>query len=195
VVVWLEPTNPVASELRSLRRYRMEQKDKQFRPHVLAIPVGATVDFPNRDPIFHNVFSNYNGQVFDLALYRPNTSKDVVFKRPGIVRVFCNIHPTMSAIIAVLDTPWFAVTNSLGAFEMPDVPSGAYSLHIFHERATDETLRALVRAVSVDRTGPPRVLEAIRISETGYIPAPHNNKWDKQYPPPIDEQPSYKTTP
>ena len=99
------------------RHYRMEQKNKHFKPHVLAIPVGATVDFPNQDPIFHNVFSNYNGQIFDLSLYKPNTSRDVVFKRAGIVRVFCNIHPTMSAIIAVLDTPWFAVSDATGSFD------------------------------------------------------------------------------
>ena len=142
--------------------YRMEQKDKHFKPHVLAIPVGAAVDFPNLDPIFHNVFSNYNGQIFDLGLYRPNTSRDVVFKRPGIVRVFCNIHPTMSAVIAVLDTPWFAVSDASGDFEIRDVPPGNYKLHVFHERATEETLSAPGRAasrvansVAADRAGHP----------------------------------------
>ena len=70
----------------------MVQKDKTFTPHVLAIPVGATVEFPNFDPIFHNAFSNYDGKTFDLGLYAPGTSKSVVFSRPGIVRVFCNIH-------------------------------------------------------------------------------------------------------
>jgi hypothetical protein len=172
----------------------MEQKDKHFKPHVLAIPVGAAVDFPNRDPIFHNVFSNYNGQIFDLLLYRPNTSRDVVFKRPGIVRVFCNIHPTMSAVIAVLDTPWFDVSGVSGDFEIRDVPPGNYTLHIFHERTTEETLSALVEAVSVEKTAP-RVLPPIRISETGYIPAPHKNKWDKDYPLAIDDQPAYRPNP
>jgi hypothetical protein len=149
------------------------------------------VDFPNLDPIFHNVFSNYNGQIFDLSLYRPKTSKDVVFKRPGIVRVFCNIHPTMSAVIAVLDTPWFGVSAESGDFEIRDVPAGNYSLRIFHERATEETLNALTQPVSVEKTGP-RVLAPIRISETGYIPAPHKNKWDKDYPPAGEDQPSYR---
>jgi hypothetical protein len=172
----------------------MEQKDKHFKPHVLAIPVGAAVDFPNLDPIFHNVFSNYDGQKFDLNLYRPNTSRDVIFKRPGIVRVFCNIHPTMSAVIAVLDTPWFAVSDAAGRFEIRDVPPGNYTLHIFHERASDETLHALVDPVSVEN-GAPRVLKAIRISETGYIPAPHKNKWDNDYPPAIDDQPAYQPQP
>jgi plastocyanin len=186
VVVWLEPAAGDPPRSVPLRRYRMEQKDKHFKPHVLAIPVGATVDFPNHDPIFHNVFSNYNGQIFDLGLYRPNTSKDVVFKRPGIVRVFCNIHPTMSAVIAVLDTPWFAVSVDSGDFEIHDVPPGNYTLHVFHERATEEVLRALNEPVSVAGAAP-RVLQAIRVSETGYIPAPHKNKWDKEYPPAADD--------
>jgi hypothetical protein len=137
------------------------------------------------------VFSNYSGQIFDLSLYRPNTSREVVFKRPGIVRVFCNIHPTMSAVIAVLKTPWFAVSGVAGDFEIRDVPPGNYTLHIFHERATEETLNGLVQPVGLE-SGGMRVLPPIRISETGYIPAPHKNKWDKDYPPAIDDQPAYQ---
>ena len=97
---------------------RMVQKDKTFSPHVLAIPVGANVEFPNFDPIFHNAFSNYDGKTFDLGLYAPGTSKSVVFSRPGIVRVFCNIHATMSAVIAVLETPYFDVSKPNGSFEI-----------------------------------------------------------------------------
>jgi plastocyanin len=190
VVVWLEPANGDPPRKIPPRHYVMEQKDKHFKPHVLAVPVGATVDFPNKDPIFHSVFSNYDGQKFDVNLYKPNTSRDVVFTRPGIVRVFCNIHPTMSAVIAVLDTPWFAVSDATGVFEIRDVPPGNYTVHVFHERATEETLKALMSAVAVDNNLP-RLLR-IRISETGYIPAPHQNKWDKDYPPAIDDVPSYR---
>jgi hypothetical protein len=193
VVVWLEPANGDPPRRIPPRRYVMEQKDKHFKPHVLAIPVGATVDFPNKDVIFHNVFSNYDGQKFDVNLYRPNTSRFETFNRPGIVRVFCNIHPTMSAVIAVLDTPWFAVSDATGGFEIRDVPPGGYTLHVFHERATDETLHALTRAVTVDNTA--ARLPLIRISETGYIPAPHKNKWDRDYPPVIDDQPAYRPNP
>jgi plastocyanin len=191
VVVWLEPADGHAPAVSSgpRRLQTMKQKDKHFDPHVVAIPVGGSVDFPNLDPIFHNVFSNYSGQTFDLSLYKPYTSRKVVFKRAGIVRVFCNIHPTMSAVIAVLDTPWFAVSNAAGAFEMRDVPDGKYTLHVFHERATDETLNGLAQPVTV---GNSVVLPAIAISETGYIPAPHKNKWDKDYPPAIDDQPAYR---
>lgn len=191
VVVWLEPTNGRAPLKIAPQRFRMEQKNKHFIPHVMAIPVGAAVDFPNRDPIFHNVFSNYSGQTFDLVLYPPGTSKRQVFERPGIVRVFCNIHPTMSAVIAVLDTPWFAVSDVSGAFEIRDVPPGNYTLHIFHERATEETLNSLVQPVTVEGSAPP-ALQRIKISETGYIPAPHKNKWNTDYPPVIDDQPAYR---
>ncbi|HVN06400.1 MAG TPA: carboxypeptidase regulatory-like domain-containing protein [Bryobacteraceae bacterium] len=190
VVIWLGPASGRAPLDGAPHRYRMEQKDKHFIPHVLAIPVGAAVDFPNLDPIFHNVFSNYNGQIFDLSLYRPGTSRRQVFDRPGIVRVFCNIHPTMSAVIAVLDTPWFAVSGARGEFEIRDVPPGSYTLHIFHERASEETLNALVETVAIAGAAP-RALQGIRISETGYIPAPHKNKWNKDYPPASDDPAGY----
>ena len=101
----------------------MVQKDKTFTPHILAVPVGATVDFPNFDPIFHNAFSNYDGQVFDVGLYPPGTSRSVRFSRPGVVRVFCNIHASMSAVIAVLATPYFDTSKRDGKFEIRDVPA------------------------------------------------------------------------
>jgi plastocyanin len=193
VVVWLEPAGGHATMPASAAHQArtMKQLDKHFDPHVVAIPVGGAVDFPNLDDIFHNVFSNYSGQIFDLSLYKPHTSKREVFKRAGIVRVFCNIHPTMSAVIAVLDTPWFDVSGRSGAFEIRDVPPGNYTLHVFHERATDETLNALVRPVTVEK-GAGLVLPGIAISETGYIPAPHKDKWDRDYPPAIDDQPVYR---
>jgi hypothetical protein len=140
------------------------------------------------------VFSNYDGQIFDLKSVQTQYQPGRGIQAPGIVRVFCNIHPTMSAVIAVLDTPWFAVSDAAGGFEIHDVPPGNYTLHIFHERATDETLNALARAVSVENTAP-RDSPAIRISETGYIPAPHKNKWDRDYPPAIDDSPAYRPNP
>src|SRR5215510_4904279 len=114
VVVWLEPNGHPAPGPPTPQHFKMLQKEKHFLPHVLAIPVGATVDFPNLDPIFHNAFSNFSGQPFDIGLYAPGTNKSVTFRHPGVVRVFCNIHSTMSAIIAVLPVPWFAVTDASG---------------------------------------------------------------------------------
>src|SRR5512141_1687566 len=132
VVVWLEPlAGSPHSAVAAGAAARMVQKDKTFTPHVLPIQVGTTVDFPNFDPIFHNAFSNYNGQLFDVGLYPPGTTRPVRFARPGIVRVFCNIHATMSAVIVVLNTPYFEATQKNGNFLLRDVPPGEYSLRFF----------------------------------------------------------------
>jgi hypothetical protein len=157
----------------------MVQKNKKFIPHVLAIPTGTVVEFPNLDPIFHNAFSNYSGQVFDIGLYKPGTSRSVPFTREGVVRVFCNIHSNMSAVIVVLDTPWFAVTAPDGTFRIPDLRPGEYRLKIFHERATASELASVERTVRIE--GSDLVLPRIALSEAGYLPAPHLDKHGKPY--------------
>jgi plastocyanin len=183
VVVWLEPVNGAAPAARP-RRVSIVQKDKRFTPHVTAIPVGSTVSFPNDDPVFHNAFSNFDGQPFDVGLYPPGTSRSVTFTRPGIVRVFCNIHSTMSAIIAVLPSPWFAVTQESGTFTIPNVPPGDYDFRVIHERALPDKLKAIARRISLSEDG--LVLPLLSISEAGYIPAAHLNKYGRQYPPADD---------
>ncbi len=170
------------------RHLRMLQKNKLFQPHVLAAEVGSFVDFPNADPIFHNAFSSYSGQIFDIGLYPPGKSRSVRFERPGIVRVFCNIHQWMSAVIVVVDSPYFATTNARGAFSM-EAPPGDYQLAVYHERATEETLRALSRPVHVGEAG--AELPVIRVSEAGYLPAPHKNKHGQDYAPVADERAVY----
>lgn len=188
VVVWLERTDgsPVAA---TPRTYVMEQRRKTFLPHVLAITAGSTVDFPNFDPIFHNAFSNFAGQPFDVGLYAPGTSQKVRFRRDGIVRVFCNIHPTMSAVIAVLHTPYFEVTPLSGSFTLPDVAPGRYRLRVFHERATEASLTAAGRAIDVGEN--PISLSAISVSEAGYVVLPHKNKHGRDYPPLVEDTPVY----
>jgi plastocyanin len=188
VVVWLVPSSGAAPEMPA-RHARMVQKNKTFTPHVLAIPVGSTVDFPNFDPIFHNAFSSYNGQIFDVGLYPPGTSRAVQFSRPGIVRVFCNIHANMSAVIAVLASPWFAVTGRDGEFTLHDVPEGSCTLHVFHERATQPTLDALQQTVTVGSDA--LRLSPISVSESGYLAIPHKNKYGNDYPPPPDARGAY----
>jgi plastocyanin len=179
VVVWLEPLSDAASPARSIHA-EMIQKDKTFSPHVLAITVGTTVDFPNYDPIFHNAFSNYNGQIFDIGLYPPGTSRSIPFRRPGVVRVFCNIHPSMSAVIVVLKTRYFAVSDRSGAFQIAGVPPGSYRLGVFHERATELTLAALGRTVEISE--PHAQLPPLSVSESGYLQLPHRNKYGNDYP-------------
>jgi plastocyanin len=185
VIVWLEPVGrplPPAPGKTAV----MLQKGKQFIPHVLAVAVGTTVEFPNLDPIFHNAFSDFAGQSFDTGLYPPGGTQKVVFRREGIVRVFCNIHSTMSAVIAVLNTPHFAVTAADGSFELPGVAPGEYLLHVWHERSTEATLHALARKVTVTAepvNGAAQIrLPVIRISEQGYLPVPHKNKYGLEYP-------------
>lgn len=159
----------------------MEQRDKHFVPHVVAIPTGGTVDFPNLDPIYHSAFSNFAGDHFDLGLYQPRTSKSVSFRRPGVARVFCQIHSTMSAIIAVVPTPWYVVTAGDGKFAINNLPPGEYQLRLYHERAVQENLKFLERRITVPEAG--LALPLISISETGYVPEPHLNKYGKPYAP------------
>ena len=189
VVVWLDPVNQTSAPPPSSAVARMLQKDKTFTPHVLAIRVGTSVDFPNFDPIFHNAFSNYNGQPFDVGLYPPGKSRRVRFSWPGIVRVFCNIHANMSAVILVLNTPYFETTQKSGAFQLNDVPPGEYTLRFFHERATQATLDSLARRVTVPDGSVS--LPPIGISESGYIVIPHHNKYGRDYTNPPDDDGVY----
>jgi len=190
VAVWLEPVGAARPPVPL--HVRMLQKDKAFEPHLLIVTVGSTVDFPNLDPVFHNAFSNYDGQLFDVGLYPPGSTRSVHFVRPGIVRVFCNIHSSMSAIIMVLDTPLFDITNTEGRFEIAGVPAGEHDLNFFHERATQTTLRSAGRRVSV--SGERVSIPAVAISETGYLSIPHKNKYGQDYPPAPDDAGFYPAT-
>ena len=211
VVISLKPLPGTASRAAATQAVKahavITQKDKTFSPHVLAIPLGTYVDFPNIDPIFHNAFSSYSGQVFDVGLYPPGTTRAVRFTREGVVRVFCNIHSSMSAMIVVLATPYFAVSKKDGSFEIAGVPPGEYELRVMHERASEAALEALTRRVSVTSnvTSNPtsgvtsgvtsnttsgggagsdaQSLPSITVSEAGYLSIPHKNKYGQEYPP------------
>jgi plastocyanin len=107
---------------------QIRQKGKQFSPRLLVVPVGSTVDFPNDDHIFHNVFSLSKAERFDLGLYRSGASKSVTFDREGIVDIYCNIHPEMSAHVLVLSTPHHVIVGKDGRFRIEGVPAGTYTL-------------------------------------------------------------------
>src|SRR2546430_5669857 len=124
---------PMLPPAQTSPRTRLVQKNKSFEPHVLVVPVGSLVEFPNRDPFFHNVFSLFEGKRFDLGLYESGTTRSLRFDRPGISYLFCNIHPEMSAVIIALDTPYYASSNAGGQIAIPNVPVGQYMLHVWRE--------------------------------------------------------------
>jgi plastocyanin len=137
VVVWLVPMqpDPAPASTGHPGPFRLVQKDKMFTPHLLVVPRGSSVVFPNLDPFFHNVFSLFNGKRFDLGLYESGTSRAVRFDREGVSYIFCNIHPEMGAIVLALSTPYYAVSTASGAVDIRDVPPGNYHLHIWSEAA------------------------------------------------------------
>jgi plastocyanin len=181
IVVWLDPLEGGAARGgRNLRRV-MTQRGKRFIPHVLAVETGSEIEFPNEDPFFHNVFSIYDGRRFDLGLYASGETRPVTFNRPGISYIFCNIHPQMSAVVIALETPYYALSDGRGVFNLAGVPDGRYRLQFWHERATAENLGKLSRTVQIG--GGNLDLGLIQISEEGYIPRQHTNKHGEEYDP------------
>ena len=143
-VVYLDPAPRAAFDMRYEPRVSMDQRNETFVPHVLAIVAGTTVDFPNNDLTFHNVFSLSKAKTFDLGRYAAGRSKSVRFDRPGIVRVFCEIHAHMSAYILVFSHRYFAVTDESGRYRIPNVPPGTYSIIGWHEAMPAVTRRVTV---------------------------------------------------
>ncbi len=193
IVVWLEPVHQDRAVIVKPERAQLLQKNKMFHPHILVVTAGSTVDFPNADPIFHNAFSTFDGQIFDVGLYPPGSSRPVRFRRPGIVRVFCNIHPSMSAIIVVLDTPYFTKADPKGHYRLENVPPGVYELHVFDERATAG--REPQMLLTVDGSQPETVAAPVHLSEAGYVHLPHKNKYGLEYPPSSMDEGTYTGPP
>lgn len=124
-VVWLEAPNAPPSQ--PAGRIVLDQRNLAFSPHVLAVRVGTTVDFPNNDRVFHNVFSFRDGKRFDLGMYPVGTKRRVTFDQPGVSRLFCSIHPNMAAYVISVDTPYYGIADKSGAFTIPAVPPGSYT--------------------------------------------------------------------
>lgn len=181
VAVWLEPDNATASievSPRKVAHFSVAQQGHAFVPHVLIVPVGSNVQFPNHDLIFHNAFSLFAGKRFDLGLYEAGTSKGVKFDQPGIAYVFCNIHYEMSAIILALTTPYYGLTDRKGMVKITDVPAGHYRLRIWAEGASADTLDRLAREVRIDQDS---FLGNIRVETAPALTMVHTNKYGLPY--------------
>lgn len=178
VVVWLTPAQPQAT-VPATPLARLVQKDKRFSPHVIAIRVGSEIEFPNRDPFFHDVFSIYRGKPFDLGLYESGTSRKVRFSQTGVSYIFCNIHPEMSAAVVAVPTPYFAVTAADGSFQIGHLAPGKYKMEFWYELASEAELAALVQNVDISSDGVP-VAVTLHSSD---VSAPHFNKYGQEYSP------------
>jgi plastocyanin len=124
----------------------IRQKDETFMPRVVAVTVGSEVEFPNDDPIYHNVFSLSRVRTFNLGRYPRGETRRVRFDRPGVVKVFCDIHSHMSATVMVFDHPWFTMPNDAGQFELTGMPPGARQITAWHERLGDTTVDVRIEA-------------------------------------------------
>jgi plastocyanin len=192
IVVWL---TPVPNQLSAMAdrsgavRPKIIQKNKRFNPRVLAVEVGSTVEFPNLDPFFHNVFSLYDGKKFDLGLYEAGATKSVPFNKAGVCYIFCNIHSQMSAVVVVVDTPYFVHMEGAGEFRIPELPPGRYQLNVWAERCSPATLRAASRQITVD--GPRTAVGAIQLRESRDLITEHQDKHGKDYETPVFSSPIY----
>ena len=137
-VVYLETAPRAAFDPGEQARAAMDQRNETFVPHVLAITAGTTVEFPNSDRFYHNVFSLSKAARFDLGRYAVGKSKEVRFNQPGIVRVFCEIHSHMNAFILVFGHPFFAMTDNDGRYRINNVPAGTYNVIAWNEGTASE---------------------------------------------------------
>lgn len=171
-VVYAEPVD--AAPPRKPGTFSLQQKQKTFLPHVLAVPAGSTVNFPNEDRIFHNVFSLSGPQPFDLGLYRAGDSRARTFAHAGTYRVFCNIHPQMSALIVVVNTPHVLTTGPDGRYTF-DLAAGTWRITALSDRADPVSVQV---AATVGAAEAP----ALRLDETRWVEVQHKNKYGQDYP-------------
>lgn len=154
----------------------MKSEQKKFAPRVVVVRRNSTVQFPNADSIYHNAFSVSGGNRFDLGLYRAGASREKKFEETGLVRVYCNIHPQMVGFVMIVDSDFAAVTGPDGSFRFEGVPPGNHVIKVWHEESGEKETPVAVRA-----GGDPPL--TVRLDVTNFRPAPHKNKYGKDYPP------------
>ena len=162
----------------------MKSERKRFTPRVVVVPRRGAVDFPNVDAIYHNVFSVSGVNRFDLGLYRAGASKEKSFEEPGLVRVYCNIHPTMVGFVMVVDSDYATVTREDGSFRFEGVPAGPHVLKVWHEEGAETPVTVTVRARGVTEV-------PVQLDISSYKLQPHKNKYGKDYPPPPPDDERY----
>ena len=174
-LIWLDPSGGKIVK-KSPATFQMMTRGKMLIPHVLAIPVGSTVEFPNDDPISHNLFSLSSSNSFDLGIYRRGAGKSHKFDTPGLVNVYCNVHPNMSAVIYVMATPYYVFSDAAGNYALTDVPPGKYTLTAWNEQGgqTDTP-------VEVSATGSVSGNLSVTLDSRNYRATQHTNKLGKPY--------------
>lgn len=179
-VIWLTPVaTQTSNRAFSPGHFTLVQKNRMFVPHLMVVPVGSVVSFPNADPFFHNVFSLFNGRRFDLGLYEAGKSKDVVFSREGVSYIFCNIHPEMSAVVLSLSSPHYAIADRDENFRIEDIPPGDYEVHAWIEGLTQSSLDNLVRRIHVSSGKSESI--SLDVHQFSREPASHLNKFGQPY--------------
>lgn len=169
-VVWIDDVKARPRPARAT----ITMQGKAFVPKVTVVPVGSTVDFPNQDPILHNVFS-VSGEGFDLGLYKRPKSGSRTFDKPGVYTLYCNIHPQMSATVVVRDNPYFAAASKDGSFRIAGVPAGEYKLVAYHDRAGESV------PVGVKVSASAETAVNLSLDASTYKRVAHKNKFGKDY--------------
>lgn len=171
-VVYLVPTGTKTkpSEMHS----QMAMQGRAFAPRVRVLTVGSKLDFPNQDPFSHNIFSSAPGAAFDLGIYGRGVAKQAQFKKAGVFPVYCNIHARMSGFVLVLDTPYWTQPGSDGRWSIAKVPAGKYTMHIWHERAPEQTRDIVIAATGL-------ASQDVQLDARGYRFVPHKNKFGQEY--------------
>ena len=186
VALWLVPVDTQGQASASTAPQKpspqLVQRNKTFQPHVVIVEVGTVVEFPNKDPFFHNIFSLFDGKRFDLGLYESGSTRTVRFDRPGVSFLFCNIHAEMSAVVLAVETPYFALSDAAGRIAIANVPGGRYEMHVWYERSLPGDLKELTREITVSESA--HTLGQIRVSENPNFTPEHKNKYGQDYVPP-----------